>query len=139
MHTLQPTVAVVNRVAPIAHPPVALMPTDFAAAIAEVEALPQTLADVTDAYNVGVDDAEHGRRCDPLNHYARLGDIEQYIWGWKDATAALHDELEATIDSLFAPARYEPLDADEQGRYDAELEDYLDYLADQQWHASGQW
>ena len=55
----------------------------------EIAAMPETLADVTDAYTVGCADAEAGQPCEPLAHYAKLGDIEQYICGWKDTETAL--------------------------------------------------
>lgn len=55
----------------------------------EIEALPQTLADVADPYTVGWVEAELGRPCEPLAHYAKLGQIESYIIGWKDSTVAL--------------------------------------------------
>lgn len=55
----------------------------------QIDALPQTLADVADPYTVGRMEAEQGLPCEPLTHYARLGDIEQYIIGHKDATATL--------------------------------------------------
>lgn len=55
----------------------------------EENAQPQTLADVADPYAVGYMEAEQGQPCEPLTHYARLGDIEQYICGHKDAPQAM--------------------------------------------------
>lgn len=70
----------------------------------EIEALPQTLADIADPYTVGWVEAELGRPCEPLAHYAKLGQIESYIIGWKDSTVALeeaNDLVEARLDNEF--------------------------------------
>lgn len=52
---------------------------------AEIDALPETIADVTDPYQVGWLDAEAGERSRPMHWYATLTDIELYIGGWNDA------------------------------------------------------
>lgn len=73
-----------------AEPVVALADDDWIVAIvAQIEALPETLADVADPYQVGWLDAEKGEACDATVHYAKLAQIEMYICGWKDATAAI--------------------------------------------------
>lgn len=64
----------------------------------EIDALPDTLADVATPYTVGCDDAAAGRPCEPLQHYARLGDIEQYIIGFKEETARLDERGDAIED-----------------------------------------
>lgn len=84
------------------------------AVVDRIDALPSTLADVADAETVGRDDAELGLPCQPLAHYIRLGDIEAYIVGWKDATATLHAEL-------------------------GETEDYEEDMLDREYHARGMW
>lgn len=56
----------------------------------EIEAMPQTLVDAGASPEwVGKVHAHIGNACDPLQHYIRLADIEQYIIGWKDATAQI--------------------------------------------------
>lgn len=60
-----------------------------------IEALPVTLADVTDPYMVGWVDAEDGKPCEPLEHYILLGEIESYIIGWKESAAAMEKALAA--------------------------------------------
>lgn len=70
--------------------PAPLLDDQWIVAIVDrIHALPETLADVTDPYNVGFDAGERGEPCEPLTHYAKLGDIENYIIGWKDATVAM--------------------------------------------------
>lgn len=78
-----------------------LLNEDWAVTIAaQIEAMPNTLADVMSAYDVGCVDAEKGEPCQPLVHYAKLGDIEQYICGHKDATAAIQYALDYEEDQL---------------------------------------
>lgn len=64
----------------------------------EIEAMLCGMADVTDAYTVGCTDAEAGEPCEPLVHYAKLGDIENYICGWKDATVAMEEAADLRED-----------------------------------------
>lgn len=71
---------------------------------------PEVATDEIDAYTAGCIDAEKGEPCEPLAHYSRLGDIEQYICGHKDATAAIEEAL-----------------------------DYEEDMADRAYHASGNW
>lgn len=59
---------------------------------AEIDAQPDTLADIVEPQLLGRFDAEMGMPCDPTKYYARLGDIEQYIWGYND-TVALWAEI----------------------------------------------
>lgn len=63
-----------------------------------------------DAYTCGCVDAEMGEPCEPLLFFAKLVDIEQYVWGWKDTTQA-----------------------------EVELEDFVEGIADDEYHASGAW
>lgn len=77
---------------------------------AQIEALPETLADVADPYTVGVEDAEHGRPCEPNRHYAKLGEIAMYEDGWRDATEAINAALDLRED-----------------------------MDDREWHARGMW
>lgn len=68
------------------------------------EALPVTDADVMTPYDVGWANAELGQPCEPLHHYAKLLDIEQFIIGWKDATRAI--ECAAEYEDYFAETEF---------------------------------
>lgn len=81
-----------------------------AAVTDEIQAMPETLGDVADPYMVGWLDGEVGRPCDALTQYVRLGDIESYIIGHKDATEAIAEAL-----------------------------DLQDAREDDQWHSRGAW
>lgn len=76
----------------------------------EIDAQPETLSDVVEPELMGRFDAEMGKPCEPTQHYIKLGEIEAYIIGWKDATALLHETLE-----------------------------YEDDIADREWHSRGMW
>lgn len=56
----------------------------------QIDAAPDTLADTLEPYVMGCYEAEMGLPCEPLTHYAKLGDIEQYIIGWKEIDALLN-------------------------------------------------
>lgn len=61
------------------------------------DALPETL-DFCTPEAVGRLDAEDGLSCDPTRHgYLKLLEIEEYIWGWKDASEYL-DNREPAIE-----------------------------------------
>lgn len=64
------------------------------AIVDEIDAIPDNPADIFTPEEVGRIDAEEGRDCEPTEHYSKLGDIEAYIIGWKDAKG----ELEMTAD-----------------------------------------
>lgn len=68
------------------------------------------VVDTADPYDVGWKDAELGKVCEPLTHYAKLGQIESYIIGFKECMFALE-----------------------------EAADYADYMADNEYHARGMW
>lgn len=71
----------------------------------EIEAMPQTLIDAGASPEwVGKVDAHIGYACDPLQHYIKLGDIEQYIIGWKDATAAIEAHQARIAAQLYTEA-----------------------------------
>jgi hypothetical protein len=78
-----------------------LLDEDWAVAItAQIDALPEVLADVLAPYDVGCIDAQKGEACEPLTHYARLGDIEMYLIGYHDATTTIEAALDYEEDQL---------------------------------------
>jgi hypothetical protein len=87
---------------------------------AQADALPDTLADWALPYDIGAMDAEDGKEADPLQYYARLGDIEQYLIGYKETKG----ELPTLVNGVDVAA---------------ELELLQDGMADDLWHAQGGW
>jgi hypothetical protein len=52
------------------------------------------VVDAADPYDVGWKDAELGKVCEPLTHYAKLGQIESYIIGFQECMFALQEAAE---------------------------------------------
>lgn len=64
----------------------------------EIDSRPETLADTVEPELLGRFDCEMGNPCDPTRYYAKLGEIEQYIIGFKDTEAILGDTLDYESD-----------------------------------------
>lgn len=78
-------------------------------------------------YVLGALDAEKGEPCQPDVYFAFDGARAEYVEGWHTATS----ELEATLDAVFAPVAVDDRQlALDLFDYDAEADDYEDYLAD---------
>jgi hypothetical protein len=58
-----------------------------------IDSQPEHISEVIEPELMGRYDAEMGTPCDPLKYYIRLGDVEAYIIGHKEASAIL-SELE---------------------------------------------
>lgn len=72
-----------------------LLDDDWIVAIqAEIDEQPETLADIVEPELVGRFDAEQRNPCEPLRYFAKLGDIEQYVNGYK-ASTLLMEQLDA--------------------------------------------
>lgn len=80
----------------------------------EIARQPEHISEVIEPELMGRYDAEMGYVCEPLRYYIRLGDIEAYIIGWKEASAVL-DGLRADTD------------------------DYESDMLDREYHAHGGW
>jgi hypothetical protein len=90
----------VNLNSRIINPASRRLDEDWIVAITEeINAMPETLSDVVEPELMGRYDAEMGAPCQPLRYYAKLGEIEAYIIGWKETTAIL-DELEDLRDGM---------------------------------------
>lgn len=76
-----------------------LLDEEWIVAIEEIIASqPETLADVVEPHTLGYYAAAMGQPCEPLDHYGKLGDIEMYILGWREATGLLDERGDAIED-----------------------------------------
>jgi hypothetical protein len=50
-----------------------------------IDALPENPTDLFTPEEIGRMDFDEGRDCDPTEHYAKLGDCEAYIIGYRQA------------------------------------------------------
>lgn len=88
----------------------------------EMDAMQYDEADFATPETVGRLDAELGLPCNPTEYYIKLGQIESYIIGFKDATA----EMERRAKRIFTVEEM-----------DERNSDYADWLMDANWIARG--
>lgn len=70
-------------------PTQAMMDSDWIVAVnSQMDTLPDSPADFAEPSYVGWLDYRMGLEPQPLEYYVKLGDIEQYLWGYKDAQEA---------------------------------------------------
>lgn len=84
----------------------------------DIVIVPAYAPDIDDAYAIGEMDFDDGEACEPLIYFSDLAAIEAYVMGWKAASLApLQDVIDAG----------------------AELQELRDGIADDEYHASGNW
>ncbi len=84
------------------------------------------------AYSLGWSDAKAGRDCDALRHVSALCCVERYIMGWRDSDFAARTFMPQPPDGTLQRVI-------DEAEMEAELEDYREWMADQDYFRSGAW
>lgn len=93
----------------------------------QLELFPNSIGLVVEPQVLGQFHAQTGAPCEPQKFYTKLGDIESYLISYNDAT-----ELWASI----VQAKNDEVDA-EQKWMDAQLQDLIDGIAEDEWNRRG--